>query len=150
MWEVLIARLEDHAPDWVIEESWGDLEWTREPEVRVGARPLIADEAKTAQFLASKGVVLNPEAQALFLDCVLDEFMAAIMLLERRAEGRYDPDERPSQFPKFDGRKIARSTSKLSPWQLFEAWVKATPRAPSSINRWRVVFLDLEQRFENV
>jgi hypothetical protein len=44
MWDVLIARLEDHAPDWVIEEGWRDLEWTREPDVRAGARPLIADE----------------------------------------------------------------------------------------------------------
>jgi hypothetical protein len=26
MWDVLIARLEDHAPDWVIEEGWRDLE----------------------------------------------------------------------------------------------------------------------------
>jgi hypothetical protein len=81
IWDVLIHRLEDHAPDWVIEEGWRDLEWTKEPEVRAGVRPLISDEAKTAQFLASKGVVLNTEAQALFLDCVLDEFMAAILLL---------------------------------------------------------------------
>ena len=147
MWGVLIDRLEDHAPDWVIEKGWRDLAWTREPEVRAGIRPLIADEAKTAQFLASKGVVLNPEAQASFLDCVLDEFIAAILLLERRANKDYSPDTRPSEFPKFDGRKIARSTSKTSPWQLFEAWQKARQPAPSGVNRWRVVFLDLERRF---
>jgi hypothetical protein len=76
----LIDRLEDYAPDWVIEHGWRDLEWAREPEVRAGVRPLIADEAKTAQFLASKSVVLNSEAQTAFLDCVLDEFMAAILL----------------------------------------------------------------------
>ena len=65
MWDALIFHLEEHAPDWVIEEGWRDLEWTREPEVRAGVRPLIADECKTAQFLASKGVVLNTEAQTL-------------------------------------------------------------------------------------
>ena len=145
MWDVLINHLEDHATQRVIEEPWRDLDWTREPEVRAGARPLIADEAKTAQFIASKGVVLNTEAQALFLDCVLDQFIAAIILLERRAQGRYDPDERPSQFPKFDGKKITRSASKLSPWQLFGAWVAARPPAASSINRWRRVFIDLER-----
>jgi hypothetical protein len=48
MWEALIDRLEDYGPDWVIEEGWRDLEWTKEPEVRAGMRPLIADEAKTA------------------------------------------------------------------------------------------------------
>jgi integrase len=149
MWDVLIARLEDHASDWVTEEGWRDLEWTREPEVRAGVRPLIADEAKTAQFLTSKGVVLSKEAQVLFLDCVLDEFMAAILLLERRANRDYSVDTRLAEFPKFDGRKIAQSTSKLSPWQLFDAWVRARQPAPSSVDRWRGVFLDLERHFES-
>jgi integrase len=149
MWDVLISHLEEHAPHWVLEDGWRDLEWTREPEVRGGVRPLIADECRTAQFLASKGVVLNTEAQAAFLDCVLDEFIAAILLLERRANKDYTPDTRPSEFPNFDGRKVARGTGQTSPWQLFEAWVKARQPAASGVNRWRCVFLDLEQRFEN-
>jgi len=37
--DVLIDRLEDHAPQWVIEDGWRDLEWTREPQVRAGMRP---------------------------------------------------------------------------------------------------------------
>src|SRR5262249_32816528 len=109
----------------------------------------IADECKTAQFLASKGVVLNTEAQAAFLDCVLDEFIAAILLLQRRANKDYSPDTRPSEFPKFDGRKIARPADNISPWQLFVAWEKAREPAASGVNRWRCVFLDLEQRFES-
>ena len=149
MWDVLIFHLEEHAPDWVIEDGWRDLEWTKEPEVRAGVRPLIADEAKTAQFLASKGVVLNTEAQALFLDFVLDEFIAAILRLTNLAKGDYSPDPRPAQFPKFDGRKIARPTGKTSPWQLFDAWVKAKQPAASGVNRWRCVFQDLERHFES-
>jgi hypothetical protein len=147
MWEVLIDRPEDCGPDWVIEDGWRDLEWTKEPDVRVGMRPLIADEAKTAQFLASKSVVLSTEAQASFLDCVLDEFMAAILLLERRANRDYSVDTRLAEFPKFDGRKVAKAGSDISPWQLFEAWVKARQPAASGVNRWRAVFLDLERRF---
>jgi hypothetical protein len=149
MWDALIFHLEDYAPDWVIEDGYRDLEWTREPEVRAGVRPLIADECKTAQFLASKGIVLNTDAQAAFLDCVLDELIGAILLLERRANKDYRPDTRPARFPKFDGRKIARPMGQTSPWQLFEAWVKAKIPAASGVNRWRCVFLDLEQRFEN-
>jgi integrase len=38
-------------------------------------------------------------------------------------------------------------TVELSPWQLFEAWVKARQPAPSGVTRWRVVFLDLERHF---
>src|SRR5215813_13168234 len=52
LWDVLISLLEEHAPEWVLEHSWKDLDWTHEPEVRAGIRPVIADEAKTAQFLA--------------------------------------------------------------------------------------------------
>src|SRR5262245_33949110 len=89
MWDVLLSELESHAAEEVHERPWRDLDWTRDPQVRAGIRPVIADEAKTAQFLASKGVVLNSEAHALFLDCVLDEFIAAILLLERRALGDY-------------------------------------------------------------
>ena len=56
----LVERLEDHAPDEVIERGWRDLDgWTRKPQVLEGIRPQIADEAKTAQFLASKGVILD-------------------------------------------------------------------------------------------
>jgi integrase len=70
-------------------------------------------------------------------------------LLTRRANKDYSPDTRPSEFPKFDGRKIARPSGKTSPWQLFEAWVRARQPAASGVNRWRCVFLDLEQRFES-
>jgi hypothetical protein len=83
--EVLVDLLEDYASDWIE----GDI------------RPLLADEAKTAQFLASKGVILNHEAMALFLDCVLDDFKAALRRLKRLASGDYRPDERPTTFPPF-------------------------------------------------
>jgi integrase len=132
----------------VIEHGWRDLEWTREPKVLEGIRPQIADEAKTAQFLASKGVVLNTEAQALFLDCVLPEFIAAILRLERLAGGNYEADERPSQFPKYDGRTV-RPGNSMTPWALFDAWAKATQPAASTVNRWRSVFLDLDKRFSD-
>src|SRR5262249_50151138 len=69
--------------------------------------------------------------------------------LTRRADKDYSPDSRPSEFPKFDGRKIARSATEVTPWQLFDTWVKARQPAASGVNRWRCVFVDLEQRFGN-
>jgi integrase len=146
LWVALIERLEDHAPEYVLEHGWRDLDWTREPQVLEGIRPQIADEAKTAQFLALQGVVLNSEAQALFLDCVLPEFIAAILRLERVASGNYEADERPSQFAKYDGRTVRPSTG-TTPWALFEAWATATQPADATVNRWRSVFLDLDKRF---
>jgi integrase len=148
LWVALIDRLEEHAPDHVLEHGWRDLDWTREPEVLEGIRPQIADEAKTAQFLASKGIVLRSEAQALFLDCVLPEFMAAVLRLERVAGGNYETDERLSQYPKFTGQSVKKTTA-TTPWALFDAWVTATQPAASTVNRWRGVFLDLDKRFAN-
>ena len=150
LWDALISLIEDHEPDWVQGETYRHLDrLIRDPEVLAGVRSPLADEAKTAQFLASKGVVLNRQAMEMFLDCLLPEFMAAIMLLERQAKGDYTSDNRLATFPKFDGRKVSRSANQMTPWQLFEAWVTARKPAASAVNRWRGVFLDLEQHFES-
>ena len=79
---------------------------------------------------------------------MLDEFIAAILLLERRALGDFSEDERPSQFPKFNRQSVKANTG-LKPMMLFAEWVKARQPAPSSVNRWRPVFLDLDKRFNN-
>ena len=77
-----------------------------------------------------KGVVLNTEAQAAFLDCVLDEFIAAILLLERRANKDYSPEHvrRVSEIRWTEG---CATDGQDKPWQLFEAWVKARKPAAS-------------------
>lgn len=150
LWDALISLIEDHEPDWVQGETYCHLDkLICDPEVLAGVRSPLADEAKTAQFLASKGVVLNRQAMEMFLDCLLPEFMAAILRLERVAKGDYTADDRPATFPKFDGRKVSRPSSQISPWQLFDAWVNARRPAPSAVGRWRGVFFDLERHFES-
>jgi integrase len=114
---------------------------------RAGIRPLIADWAHTAQFLASRGVVLTVGARDLFLDHVAGDYLAAIVLLEQRAKGDYSPDERPQQFPPFTRREKAQGP--LSPWTLFDQWVQEKKPASSTIGRWRAVFLALEARFKD-
>jgi hypothetical protein len=93
----LVEALQEYAPDEVREQPWKHLEWTRDPDVRRGIRPVLADLGHTAQFLAGQSIVLTNEAQAKFLDCVLDNYIEAILLLERRAKGDYESDE----FPRF-------------------------------------------------
>ena len=48
------------------------------------------------QFLAGRGFSLTKAAQGQFLDCVLDNYIAAVWLLERRAKGDHEPDELPN------------------------------------------------------
>jgi hypothetical protein len=120
--------------------------WERDPEVRAHMRPIIADNGDTAQFLASRGIVLTDEARAVFLDCVVDNLTAAFSLLERRAKGDYSPDELPKKFPKFSP-PAKRNSDRQSPLKLFKTWVAARQPSASTITRWSLVFEDLEAQF---
>jgi hypothetical protein len=100
------------------------MNWARDPEVREGIRPVLADLGHTAQFLAGRGIALTNKAHALFLDCVLDNYLPALVLLERRAKGNYEPDELPKSFPQFTPQS-QRPAVGLSPREVFDAWIKA-------------------------
>jgi integrase len=121
--------------------------WDRDPKVRAAMRAKIADVAKTAQFLANRGIALTNDARTLFLDCVLDKLIAAFSLLERRAQGDYVPDQLPASFPKFTGAPARPGDEARSPWRLFEGWVAARNPAAATVARWRAAFLDLEANF---
>jgi hypothetical protein len=142
---LLIDALLDYAPDEVRGEPISDLEWTRDPTIRAGVRPVLADRGHTAQFLADRGIALTNAAQTLFLDCVLDNYSAALLLLERRAKGDYEPDELPRSFPAFSTQ--GTKPDGLTPCELFEAWVKSKQPAQSTVESWRTVFNALRRDF---
>ncbi|MCC8941482.1 hypothetical protein H8A99_34855 [Bradyrhizobium sp. Arg68] len=121
-------------------------EWVREPEVREAVRPQVAEMARTASFLANAGIALTPPAHALFVDAVGNNLYPAISLLERRARGDYSPDTTPETFPPFVQGAPQRVTG-LSCWQLFEGFVRATQPAPTTVSRWRAVFLQMQKDF---
>jgi integrase len=123
--------------------------WTQHPNVRRHVRAKLAEIAHIPTFLADHSLSLTPEAQALFLDTVEEEFGAALALLRRRAGGDYTEDKRPLRFPKITGKQQSKSQGGLGCWGLFEAWVKERRPAPSTVNRWRSVFLVLDERFKD-
>jgi integrase len=151
-WEELLGEMRhallECAPAWFRknESLDPDWKWAEDEDVRVHMRPLIADKAETAQFLASRGLALTPEARDRFLDAAEDEFSAALQLLVRRANRDYTPDTRPERFPKF---ALAPQASPSGPscFELFQAWIKAVNPGTSTIDRWRAVFLDLQSYF---
>src|SRR5262249_24603777 len=71
------------------------------------------------------------------------DFAAALKLLIRNARGDYTPDTYPLQFPKFEGV----SHPGLTPWLLFGRWVAGKGPAKATVDRWRGVFLRLNQDF---
>ena len=54
--------------------------WERDNGMRDRVRPLIADEAKSQQFLAAKRLILEPASRIMFLDYVTRDFFAAVAL----------------------------------------------------------------------
>jgi integrase len=142
----LVAALEEHVND--NSEPWKDLEWTRAPELREGVRPLIAKEARAEEFLASRGTALTGEAYGAFVDALVDEYINAALLLERRAKGDYSADTRLDELPKFVVAPKLHQTAGLTSWALFEQWVAAKKPGLSTVGRWRSVFLELQRRFE--
>jgi integrase len=145
---LLIDRLEEYAPASVLASSHKTLEWARDPEVREDVRSLIAKEAKAEQFLLSKGLSLTTDAFGLFLDCLLENLVVAVLLLEQRARGDYSVDERLQSFPTFEPLPKQRGeVSELTPWELFEAWVDVKKPEPSTVDRWRGTFTELTKHF---
>jgi integrase len=119
--------------------------WERDSGMRERVRPIIADEAKSNQFLASKRLVLDTASRTMFLDYVTRDFFAAVGLLARRARGDYGPDEWAEQLPRYEGT----ADPHLTPWTLFERWIARAKPANSTVDRWRSVFLRLQSDFPN-
>jgi hypothetical protein len=52
--------------------------WERDSGMRDRVRPIIADEAKSHQFLAAKQLTLDPASRTMFVDYVTRDFFAAV------------------------------------------------------------------------
>jgi integrase len=126
---------------------------TEHPDAKAAYRPMIADIGKIAQFLASRGETLTPEARDLFLDAMLRQYWEATHTLERRAAFDYSPDKHLQTLPAYSRPNTSNSpsASKGSKSEtdqtfagLFKAYVHAKKPAASTVERWRVVFPALD------
>jgi integrase len=130
-------------------DDLGDPEWDRGAtfeanwDARADARAVAADWAETSQFLHKKRITLNAASRDLFLDFVCRDLYYALKLLIKRGTGDWSEDPRPSQFPKYD----AKGDVKLTPGLLFQRWAAASQPARATLDRWRSVFLKLEEDF---
>ena len=126
------------------ERSDPDALWREDAELRKSLRPVLADVAETAQFLAIKRLVLNNEARDRFLDWLYEDLAEALRRLLRIADGDYSADKYAERFPKFDGPDTGET-----PQQLFEAWVVERRPARSSVESWRYVFAEMVRDFKD-
>jgi integrase len=146
IWEVVRPEApEEYELNSKADPTW---EWAKEPEVREAVRPRIAEHARVASFLASNGISLQPDAYELFVDAVSDNLYLALDLLERRARGDYSQDDTPLSFPAYNGR--SQADDGMDPLQLWETFVSAVDLAPTTVSRWRGVFVKLKADFAGV
>jgi hypothetical protein len=118
--------------------------WDQEEELRCAVRPILADVGETAQFLATKSLVLNNAARDLFLDFFYWDLAAALKRLIANAKGDYSPDRYSEKFPKAAG-----SDSGDKPTQLFERWAKEREAAAGTVENWRYFFRKMEEHFKD-
>ena len=146
-WEDLRDRVQEALKDAVGDDEWersnpDDL-WGEDEDLRNEIRPVLADVGETAQFLAAKGLSLNHEARACFLDWLYDDLAAAFRRMIRVAQGDYSDDKYAERFPKFDG-----TDSGETPQQLFDKWVAEKQPAWNTEAGWKGVFRAMTEHFQ--
>jgi integrase len=147
-WEICVSDYHDDFSAGVWDgsgEPWQEIDpvalWKENAKAKAGARPVVDDHRETAQFLHARGLTLEPSTREMFLDYVSQDLFEALGLLKLRAEGDYSEDPRPLQFP-----KLARTADpNLTPLALYKQWITEVKPADQTIDRWRCVFVKLEE-----
>lgn len=107
-------------------------------------RALVLELSRLPTFLAGEGIRLTPEVHEQLVDALEPDLVAGMAMLRRRAGGDFRPDTYREKFPQ--AAPIIPSNVKLTgwnAWDAFEAWVTERKPATATVNRWRVVFQDL-------
>lgn len=155
-WDERVERLEAAYLRFKYENE--DDEAAPHPNVRRWVRGVVTELAKLPTFLAERNLTLDQGTQAAFLDAVEGELRPAFALLRRRAVGDYGADPRAARFAPSPASVVVvtASPTKAAPvklaglgcFELFRAWVNERKPAPATVDRWRGVFLELEERFK--
>jgi integrase len=132
----------------VLDERDLPLEDTKErsPKHAARVRAIVAAHSDIDAFLLSEGLRLDEAQRCDLINTLEGDFVAALGILRRRAEGDFSPDERPRKFPEEANspkRPPAGALAGWNAWQAFEAWVAERKPAGSTVNRWRAVFENL-------
>jgi integrase len=142
IWQVLAPHAPEEHHGVHADPCWP---WVNNPEVRAAIAPRVRELALTASFLASEGLPLTAEADALFVAAVSDNLPRAYDVLERRSWGDHSPDLTPETFPTYQDAQ--NSAAGIGCWALFGAYVDAVKPAAGTVNRWRAVFTHLQNAF---
>ncbi len=123
----------------------------RTPVQRRAIHRVLTMQGDVERFLSENDRTLSDAAMGAVLDALEGEFLPALAVLRRRAQGDWRRDTRPEKFPMLSDMPRSPSAavklSGLTVWEVFELWIEGRKPAASSVNRWRAVFVSLRERF---
>ncbi|UWL60720.1 tyrosine-type recombinase/integrase [Brucella pseudintermedia] len=143
-WDFRYERYQDAVEAFGGDRPDDDEDWERSPRHAAKVRAVVLELSRLQTFLASEGISLSSDTLDRLVDTLEADLVAAMALLRRRAGGDYRPDTHRERFPQ--SMPIVPASVKLAGWNVqetFEAYVRERQPQPSTVNRWRVVFLDL-------
>ncbi|MGB3831398.1 MAG: hypothetical protein WA975_06005 [Mesorhizobium sp.] len=143
-WEIRMDRYQDAVEAFDNGEHHDDEDRERSPRHAAKVRATVLELSRPPTFLATEGIRLSGDTLDRLVDILEADLVAAMALLRRRAGGDYRPDTHRERFPQ--SMPIVSDNVKLAGWNVqeaFEAYVRERQPQPSTVNRWRVVFLDL-------
>lgn len=143
-WDFRYERYQDAVEAFGGDRPDDDEDRERSPRHAAKVRAVVLELSRLQTFLASEGISLSSDTFDRLVDTLEVDLAAAMVLLRRRAGGDYRPDTHRERFPQ--SMPIVPASVKLTGWNVqetFEAYVRERQPQPSTVNRWRVVFLDL-------
>jgi hypothetical protein len=150
-WSIAAERLSDAYDQFArTDEDETDEEFAQHPTVRRHVRARVRELGWVESFLTEQSFRLTTDTLDAFTDELEPELQVAFGVLARRAVGDYSPDLNREKFPKGSIAPHATATKSagMNCWQAFEAWVRERKPAASTVDRWRAVFLAMNDAFE--
>ena len=117
--------------------------WEQEKNSGRAVRPVLADVGETAQFLATKTLVLDYRRRDQFLDHLYKDLAEALRRLIRISKGDYSPTRTASGF-----RNLKAEIRGETPTQVFERWVAEREPAAGTVEGWQYVFREMDNHFK--
>lgn len=142
-WDLRHDRYQDAVEAFGADDERDD-EKERSPRHALRVRAVVLELSRLPTFLAGEGIQLTSATQDELVDALEADLVAAMALLRRRAGGDYRADTHRDRFPQ--AAPIVPANGKLSGWNVqeaFEAYVMERKPRPSTVDRWRGVFIDL-------
>lgn len=112
-------------------------EYDRTPATQERVNGFLATQGRLEEFLAGEGVKLSSSSHGVFYEALEAEFVAALRLFSRRAEGDYGRDRWSERHPEWRPDRHAAVSLACSLTNIFDGWARETEPASKTLYSFR-------------